>query len=84
MAQAAPPQPTRFSTQTIEQLSKLQFRNEKTKFSSESLALTTEMTRVYTLEILHRANKQARSEGCETIAAEHIEKILPQLLLDFL
>ncbi len=26
---------------------------------------------------------QADSEGCDTVTPEHIEKILPQLLLDF-
>jgi len=73
----------KFSTQTIEQLSKLVFRNEKTRFSTESLALTTEMLRIYTLEIVHRSLHQAKSEGCSTVQPEHIEKVLPQLLLDF-
>jgi len=80
---AAGVEPAKFSTRTIEQLSKLIFKNEKTKFSNDALHLNGEMLRIYTLEIAHRASKQAQSEGSSTVEPEHIEKILPQLLLDF-
>jgi len=82
-AAAAGVEPAKFSTRTIEQLSKLIFKNEKTKFSNDALHLNGEMLRIYTLEIAHRASKQAQSEGSSTVEPEHIEKILPQLLLDF-
>lgn len=75
--------PVTFQSQTIEQFCKLFFRNEKTKLSSDALLLTTEMLRIYSIEIYHRAMSQADSEGCDTITPQHIEKILPQLLLDF-
>ena len=74
---------TKFKKETIKQVSKLNFKNEKTKFNNESLLLTTEMLRVYVLEAAHRAAYQAKSEGSESVQLEHLEKILPQLLLDF-
>jgi len=82
MAESDPTPPT-FLSPTVEQLAKMAFKNEKTKFSQDSLDLTCEMLRIYTIEIFNRARMQAQSEGCETISPEHIEKILPQLLLDF-
>eukprot|EP00088_Acartia_fossae_P068207 TRINITY_DN8603_c0_g1_i1.p1 TRINITY_DN8603_c0_g1~~TRINITY_DN8603_c0_g1_i1.p1 ORF type:complete len:110 (+),score=24.38 TRINITY_DN8603_c0_g1_i1:328-657(+) len=82
--QRANQQPTTsFQPQTIEQLCKMFFSNEKTKLNSEPLLLTTELMRIYTLEAYQRAARQADSEGCDSVTAEHIEKILPQLLLDF-
>ena len=53
------------------------------KFSNEGLSLTTEMLRIYTLEAAHRAAAQAKAEGGSEVEVEHIQKILPQLLLDF-
>jgi len=75
--------PTTFQSQTIDQLCKMFFRNEKTKLSNESIVLITEMMRIYTLEIFHRASYQAEAEGSQAVNSEHIEKILTQLLLDF-
>jgi len=77
------PPPITFQSQTIEQFCKIFFRNEKTKLSSDAVLLTTEMLRIYTLEIHHRASILADSEGSSSITPQHIEKILPQLLLDF-
>ena len=83
MAHQHPNIETKFKKETIKQVSKLNFKNEKTKFNNESLLLTTEMLRVYVLEAAHRAAYQAKSEGSESVQLEHLEKILPQLLLDF-
>ena len=35
------------------------------------------------LQIAHRAGEQARLEGASSVSPEHLEKVLPQLLLDF-
>ena len=72
-----------FKKETVRQLSKISFKSEKTKFNNESLLLTTEMLRVYVLEAAHRAAYQAKSEGSDSVNLEHLEKVLPQLLLDF-
>jgi len=34
-------------------------------------------------EAIHRASKIAEAEGNPTLEVEHLQKILPQLLLDF-
>ena len=73
----------KFAKETIDQLSKSQFTNEKTKYTSDALVMTTEMIRVYVLEAAHRAAHQAKSEGTTTVELDHIQKILPQFLLDF-
>ena len=73
----------KFAKETIDQLSKTQFKNEKTKFAGDALIMTTEMMRIYVIEAAHRAAYQTKSEGSQTVQLEHIEKILPQFLLDF-
>lgn len=85
MAQANNPgeTKTKFVKETIDQISKLHFSNEKTKFTPDALIMTTEMTRIYVLEAATRAATQAKSEGNKTVELEHVEKILPQFLLDF-
>ena len=71
----------RISEKTVEQLSKMEAPGMK--FSTEGLSLTPEMLRIYTLEAAHRAAAQAKAEGGSQVELEHIQKILPQLLLDF-
>ena len=71
----------RISERTVEQLAKMEAPG--IKFSNEGLSLTTEMLRIYTLEAAHRAAAQVKAEGGSQVEVEHIQKILPQLLLDF-
>jgi len=73
----------RFARETVDQLSKLSFSQDKTKYNSEALSITSEMIRVYVLEAAHRAAARAKSDGSGSVEAEHLEKILPQFLLDF-
>jgi len=73
----------KFSKETIDQISKLEFVSERTKYSNDALNMTTEMLKIYVLEAAHRAASQAKSEGSELVELEHLEKILPQFLLDF-
>ena len=61
----------------------MSFQNSKTKYSPDSLQLTTEMIKVYVVEAAHRAAYQANSEGATVVQLEHLEKILPQFLMDF-
>ena len=72
-----------FAKETVDQISKLEFTSEKTKYSNDALTMTTEMMRIYVLEAAHRAAAQAKSEGSEVVDLEHLEKVLPQFLLDF-
>ena len=85
MAEAKSPSETKtkFVKETIDQISKLNFSNEKTKYTSDALVMTTEMLRIYIFEAAHRAAHQSKSEGNKTVELEHLEKIIPQFLLDF-
>ena len=73
----------KFSKDTIDQLSKMEFKSEKTKYSNDALAMTTELMKIYVIEAANRAATQAKKEGNEVVELEHLEKILPQFLLDF-
>ena len=79
----APNCDSKFSKETIDQLAKMHFTNEKTKFTPDALIMTTEMLRVYVLEAAYRSAYQAKSEGSTNVSLEHVEKVLPQFLLDF-
>ena len=74
---------TTFKKETVRQISKLSFQSSKTKYNPDSLLATTEMLKVYVLEAAHRAAYQANSEGAKVVQLEHLEKILPQFLMDF-
>lgn len=72
-----------FGNNTVEQMSKMVFKDEKTKYTPDALKMTTEMMRLYVVEAASRASSQAKCEGSTVVELEHLEKILPQLLLDF-
>ena len=55
----------------------------KMKVSKNANPLFAELMRVYLVEIITRAGEQAIKEGMEHVTQEHLEKILPQFLLDF-
>ena len=57
--------------------------DHKMKISKNSKQLLTEILRIYSLEIITRAGDQATKEGSSKIGQEHLEKVLPQFLLDF-
>ncbi len=56
---------------------------KKTKISGEAVRLTKEATKVYVAELMIRAADRAKLEGAERVTQEHLEKVLPQFLLDF-
>lgn len=70
-----------FNPKSIERL--MYHFNKKYKHSQDSCKILSELMRVYTIEILTRAGDQAIKEESSSITMEHLEKILPQLLLDF-
>ena len=45
--------------------------------------MTTEMMRIFVMEAAHRAAGQAKFKGSPVVELEQLEKVLPQLLLDF-
>ena len=69
---------------TIEEIVKLGFdKDGKAKMGADSVKLTREVILVFVTEALKRAAQQAKLEGKSEVKEEHLEKILPQFLLDF-
>ena len=65
----------KFGLNTVEQMAKMEF--------TDGLLMTSKMLRIYVVEAASRASSQAKCEGSTVVELEHLEKILPQLLLDF-
>ena len=59
------------------------FQGEKTKISSEALTAFTKLMELFIQEAIERSSQQADIESMEHVDIDHLEKILPQLLLDF-
>ncbi|XP_077228862.1 centromere protein X [Tasmannia lanceolata] len=58
-------------------------KNRPTTANSNALKLSCELLRLFVTEAVHRAAIIAEAEGISKIEATHLERILPQLLLDF-
>lgn len=69
--------------ETIKKLLQSYFKEEKTRLSPEALKVFTKFVEVFTREGIVRSMIQAQNEDVNTVEVEHLEKILPQLLLDF-
>lgn len=69
--------------ETIKKLLQSYFKEEKTRLSPEALKVFTKFVEVFTREGIGRSMIQAQNEDVNTVEVEHLEKILPQLLLDF-
>ncbi|XP_025892665.1 centromere protein X [Nothoprocta perdicaria] len=72
-----------FRKETVERLLRLHFRDGRTRVSGEALLLAAELLNVFVREAAARAARQAQGEELDTVDVEHVEKVLPQLLLDF-
>ncbi|KAG9446470.1 hypothetical protein H6P81_012598 [Aristolochia fimbriata] len=58
-------------------------RNRPTTANSNALKLSCELIKLFVAEAVNRAAIIAEAEGINTIEATHLERVLPQLLLDF-
>ncbi|XVF11640.1 hypothetical protein REPUB_Repub08aG0044900 [Reevesia pubescens] len=59
-------------------------KNRPTSFANpNALKLSCELLRIFITEAVHRAATIAEAEGGTKIEATHLERVLPQLLLDF-
>lgn len=70
-----------FNEKTLERL--LAHFQHKIKINQDANKCFAELLRIYSVEILTRAGEQAMKEGSSKITLEHLEKVLPQFLLDF-
>ena len=53
------------------------------RFQPQALQLTSVLIRCFVEEAWHRAAAEAAEAGDQEIQEEHLERVLPQLLLDF-
>ncbi|KAL6177555.1 hypothetical protein ACLB2K_049081 [Fragaria x ananassa] len=58
-------------------------KNRPTSANANALKLSCELLRNFVTEAVQRAAAIAEAEGTDKIEATHLERILPQLLLDF-
>ncbi|XP_061471934.1 centromere protein X [Rhineura floridana] len=72
-----------FKKETVNKLLQLHFKDDKTRVSGDALLLMTEMLNVFAREAAARGARQAQTEDLTRVDVEHVEKVLPQLLLDF-
>ncbi|KAG9473591.1 hypothetical protein GDO78_004078 [Eleutherodactylus coqui] len=61
----------------------MHLEEDKTKVSGPAVLLLAELLKVFVHEAAARAARQALTEDVSVVDIEHVEKILPQLLLDF-
>ncbi|XP_069511416.1 centromere protein X isoform X2 [Ambystoma mexicanum] len=73
----------RFKKELINKLLHLSFKDDKTRVNNDALLLMCEMLRSFVREAAARAVRQAETEQVPTVDIDHLEKVLPQLLLDF-
>ncbi|XP_022188615.1 centromere protein X [Nilaparvata lugens] len=71
-----------FKPETIKHILKKTFTEPKTKISDDAVRVLAEVLRLYTIEAALRSGVQASREASSTVSINHIEKILPQLILD--
>lgn len=67
----------------VSKLLHLHFNDDKTKVSGDALLLVAELLKVFVVEATVRSIRQAQAEDLPCVDVEQLEKVLPQLLLDF-
>ncbi|XP_063309472.1 centromere protein X [Pelobates fuscus] len=72
-----------FRKDTVHKLLHLHLKEDKVRVSADAVLLMMEMLNVFVQEASARAARQAKGEELAVVDIEHVEKILPQLLLDF-
>ncbi|XP_031478566.1 protein MHF2 homolog isoform X6 [Nymphaea colorata] len=83
-----------FDAETVHEIFKLVWRRKTqggaskkrrrpTTANANALKLSCELLRIFVAEAVQRAAIIAEAEGLEKVEATHLERVLPQLLLDF-
>lgn len=85
MSRNCPSTDSKFSEDYVASLIQQKFHEKSTKISSRDStpAMLAELVRMFASEAATRAAQQAYREDCSVCEVEHVEKVLPQLLLDF-
>ncbi|XP_065765951.1 centromere protein X isoform X4 [Muntiacus reevesi] len=71
-----------FRKELVSKLLHLHFKDKKTKVSGDALQLTAELLKIFVVAAI-RSVRQAQAEDLDHVHVEQLEKVLPQLLLDF-
>ncbi|XP_021389752.1 centromere protein X isoform X2 [Lonchura striata] len=71
-----------FRKDTVDRLLRLHFRDARTRVNADAQLLVAELLKVF-VRAAARAARQAQAEDLKKVDTEHLEKALPQLLLDF-
>ncbi|XP_063031996.1 centromere protein X isoform X1 [Melospiza melodia melodia] len=82
-----------FRKDTVDRLLRLHFRDGRTRVNADAQLLMAELLKVFVrvpfpffrrpAEAAARAARQAQAEDLNKVDIEQLEKVLPQLLLDF-
>ncbi|XP_049633036.1 centromere protein X [Suncus etruscus] len=72
-----------FRKELVSKLLHLHFKDDKTKVGGDALQLTAELLKIFVVEAAIRSVRQAQAEDLVRVDLEQLEKVLPQLLLDF-
>ncbi|XP_018569698.1 centromere protein X-like [Anoplophora glabripennis] len=72
-----------FGHDIVKEALKSKFMNPKNKISDDAVELISEIAKIIVIEATLRAVDQANSENKKKVSLEHVETILPQIMLDF-
>ncbi|XP_060805606.1 centromere protein X isoform X2 [Amyelois transitella] len=75
--------PTSITSNVKSSVKQGSFQDNKTKLGNDALSLIVEVAKCLVTETCLRASNQALRENCDKVELEHVEKCLPQLMLDF-
>ena len=81
-AAAAPATSLLLKERTVEELMRLHFSSPRTRLGADGLRLATLALQLYVREAALRASDQARLTGAPEVGLDHLEKVLPQWLMD--
>ncbi|XP_042822298.1 centromere protein X isoform X2 [Panthera tigris] len=71
-----------FRKELVGKLLQLHFKDDKTKVSGDALRLVAELLKIFAVAAI-RSVRQAQAEDLALVDVDQLEKVLPQLLLDF-
>lgn len=57
------------------------FANPKNKITDEAVALIAELAKILVIEAAVRSGRQATQENRKTVLLDHVEAIIPQLVI---
>lgn len=72
-----------FKEETLKLILTNHFKEEKTRLTSDAVSMLKNLMELFVDEAIQRACRQAELESSGKVDIEHLEKILPQLLMDF-